>query len=550
MRSGCRLLVITGAGLLLLTAAGLAQDAEAGRQLYVKYCTQCHGDNGDGRGIAASFQKPRPRDFTSGKFKVRSTPTGALPTDDDLKRIIRDGMPYTAMPGFPEFTDRQLTNLVAHIKTFYPGFSGAAGEVAPIPIPRAPRASQESIERGRLVYEAQGCAQCHGDSGRGGGPSAPTLADDAGYHLRAANLTKPWTFRGGSGREDIYRTFMTGFMGTPMPSYADPGALPEEDRWPLVDYVSSLADDREPNYSLLVTAVRAPGEVDLEEGVSLFESAPVARFPVVGQIMEPSRNFYPSVTDIEVRVVYDGQDIAFLLQWDDQRADTAGRNQPDLEVPPFDPAAEEEAERVRRPGAEPEDDFWGEGAAAGDDFWDLAQPAIPEAPPSEFSDAIAIQFPVRTPRGVTKPYFIFGDAQNPVELWFVDLADQRPQLYLARGSTSIESGNGEPFEVTAHYEDGRWSAVFKRRKSSLRSISFQQDQFVPIAFSVWDGFNRERGNRRGLTSWFYLYVEPAQQPSPVGPMVTNSLAVLAALALVVFVVRRKYSQPTQQEETQ
>ena len=49
---------------------------------------------------------------------------------------------------------------------------------------------------------------------------------------------------------------------------------------------------------------------------------------------------------------------------------------------------------------------------------------------------------------------------------------------------------------------------------------------MPVAFSVWDGFSRERGNRRGLTAWYSLYVEPEVVPSAVGPMVRTALLIL------------------------
>ena len=69
---------------------------EAGKKVYEQHCIQCHGEKGDGQGPAAVHLQPRPRDFTSGKFKLRTTPSGALPTDDDLKRVVRMGMPYTS----------------------------------------------------------------------------------------------------------------------------------------------------------------------------------------------------------------------------------------------------------------------------------------------------------------------------------------------------------------------------------------------------------------------------------------------------------------------
>jgi len=90
---------------------GTDSQREAGKQLYGKYCSQCHGDKGDGEGYAAPHLRPRPRNFTSGKFKVRTTPNGALPTHQDLVNIIRHGMPYTSMPPWPTLSDQDVSNL-------------------------------------------------------------------------------------------------------------------------------------------------------------------------------------------------------------------------------------------------------------------------------------------------------------------------------------------------------------------------------------------------------------------------------------------------------
>ena len=60
---------------------------------------------------------------------------------------------------------------------------------------------------------------------------------------------------------------------------------------------------------------------------------------------------------------------------------------------------------------------------------------------------------------------------------------------------------------------------------------------MPVAFSVWDGFSRERGNRRGLTLWYSLYVEPEVVPSAVGPMVRTALFILAIELAVIGWVR-------------
>ncbi len=40
---------------------GTEQQRAAGKVLYDKFCSQCHGDNGDGEGYATPYMLPRPR---------------------------------------------------------------------------------------------------------------------------------------------------------------------------------------------------------------------------------------------------------------------------------------------------------------------------------------------------------------------------------------------------------------------------------------------------------------------------------------------------------
>jgi mono/diheme cytochrome c family protein len=497
---------------------GTDAQRESGKNLYLKYCSQCHGEKGDGEGYATPHLNPRPRDFTTGKFKVRSTPSGALPTHQDLVNIIRRGMPYTSMPDWPTLSDQEVSDLAYFITTFSPDFSNPENVPQPVQFPSAPTATNESIELGKKLYEENGCLKCHGTSGRGDGPSAPTLVDDFGRPIRAADLAQRWTFRGGSSREDIFRTMSTGLNGTPMPSFAD--ALTPDQRWAITDFITSLSSDG-PAYTNLVVAKHSLDPIDLAKGAASFESAPVARFPIIGQIMEPGRAFHPSATSVSVQAIYDAESIALLVRWHDMIADKTAKNDPSLPVPP-----EEEEEK---PPAAP-------AAAAADD--PFADPTAAAAiPPSEFSDAVSIQIPMLVPAGARKPYFIFGDPQNSVDLWFFDLARPEPLQFTGRGSADIAPNDTGDVTGVASYDQGEWSVIFKRPLRATSGAPFTPGEFLPVAFSVWDGFSRERGNKRGLTAWYSIYVEPEVVPSPVGPMVRTALLILVIELAVIGWVR-------------
>jgi mono/diheme cytochrome c family protein len=538
------------------TDANTATGAEgSGQALYVKYCAQCHGENGDGVGPASDRVKPAPRDFTSGKYKFRTTPSGKVPTDEDLKRVIRNGLPYTSMPAWPRFSERQLDSLVEVIKGFSGNFQNPDLIAEPIDIPSPTSSSEESIERGRQVYQDQGCASCHGDLGRGNGTSAPTLRDDWGHLIRPADLTQRFTFRGGPTKRDIFRTFSTGLNGTPMPSYAD--SLPVEDRWHLINYIVSLGGEDDAGYDSLLVLKHVEEELELARGEELFAEAAAARFPLIGQITEPGRNFYPSATSVEVKAVYNRVEVAFMVRWHDMRAERSGVNGPALPVPLWDDQEHPVPQPAGAGGGTTDDpfaDFGAAPAASDDPFADVSGSAAVAggegtvAPMhDEFSDAIAIQLPATQPADIRKPYFLFGDEQSPIDLWFVDLAQDLAQetvqshtvqTYRARGSAAIASTDTEQVETVASYDRGEWTVLFKRQRQSRSSLSFEEGNYSPIAFSVWDGFNRERGNKRALSSWFYFYVEPSVRPSALGPALRAALVVLVLEILTILWLHR------------
>lgn len=237
-----------GAVYLILLVAGAppsfaAQegDPNAGKAGYNIFCAECHGTSGEGDGRVAFAQFPRPRDLTTGKFKIRSTPT--LPTDQDLFRVISRGIPGTGMPSWAALSEATRRDLVAFVKTLSPVFQ-QAGPTAPSALPKTPLRTPAFLSLGKFfslgkqLYQDAGCIECHGATGRGDGPKADSLKDDWGYRSIPYEFTAGRMKRGNTV-EDVYETLLNGMGGTPMPSYAD--SLSQEEMWAIAFHVWSLA---------------------------------------------------------------------------------------------------------------------------------------------------------------------------------------------------------------------------------------------------------------------------------------------------------------------
>jgi cytochrome c oxidase cbb3-type subunit 2 len=208
--------------------------------VYERYCLSCHGDLGNGEGEFAEYISPKPRDYRQGTFKWRSTPSGSLPTVSDLEKTVRDGVYGTYMPTWYAIGKRSRLDVIAYIQTFSPRWKTEKPQPS-ITIPPEPPYTDESVTRGRAIYERSNCAQCHGQAGLGDGPSAHELKDDWGNPIVPYDLTQGHIKCGDTG-PDIYRVFITGMNGTPMPSFTD--SINADESWDLVHYIQSLS----PNY--------------------------------------------------------------------------------------------------------------------------------------------------------------------------------------------------------------------------------------------------------------------------------------------------------------
>jgi cytochrome c oxidase cbb3-type subunit 2 len=221
--------------------AGVAE-LKGGAIIYRENCAACHGAKGDGKGPEADRLKTKPRDFSTGIYKFRSTPSGSMPLDRDIFKTITRGVRATSMLAQLQLSEHERWAVVHYLKSFSERFKGERPGQA-IVVPPTPSANSKLIARGKSMYEAAGCAQCHGPDGKGDGPSATGLKDDWGNPISPSDLTlKP--FKSGPNPEDLYRTISTGLNGTPMPAYAD--AFSAKDRWALVSYILSIATHERP----------------------------------------------------------------------------------------------------------------------------------------------------------------------------------------------------------------------------------------------------------------------------------------------------------------
>jgi len=211
-------------------AAASAQEAPPGVAVFREHCEVCHGSSGDGRGHAAHHFAAPPRDFTQGRFKFRSTASGQLPTDDDLRRSIVRGVPGTGMVPQNHLNASELAAVITYVKALAPRFA-TAPPPAPLSIAPEPGGTPEAVARGQRMYVKAECRECHGDGARGDGPSAKDLK------IKPSDLTRR-PLKSGPAARDILRTLVTGLDGTPMPSYHL--VLDDAELWDLAYYVESL----------------------------------------------------------------------------------------------------------------------------------------------------------------------------------------------------------------------------------------------------------------------------------------------------------------------
>jgi DMSO reductase family type II enzyme heme b subunit len=483
------LMAAAAAGFLaifLVPAMAEQGDEERGEAIYAKRCLQCHGEDGDGLGSAAERLNPPPRDFTLGLYKFKTSAfDDDLPNDEDLLRMIRNGMPGTAMPGWADILSEQdMADALAYIKLF----AELEGEPEiQVDFGEQIATSPESIAKGAELFHANDrCSECHGAEGKG--DAIKKLKDDNGDRTWPRNLTKPWTFRASNDPRDIFTRISVGIPVTQMPSFADPKSkkvLSIEERWHVANYVASLAKTEKvvrPD-NTVIQAARIDGALPGSPHDPAWQAAPPSTFFMVPQIVGEERFFTTANDTISVRALYNDEDIALHLEWDDRTNSIPG-----------DARAEE---------------------IAGQEM---------------FEDAIAVQLPVAIPDGMEKPYFLMGDAANPVNLWrWSSGTTDEPQsaaILDATGISEQQARDTSGLAATGIYKAGTWRVIMTRpleTETPGTDLQFEGGRYVPIAFFAWDGSNGEVGTHHAMTTWYWLLLKPAPTSRPI------IFAILAAL---------------------
>lgn len=491
--------------------APLTQDTAQGRAVYQKWCAGCHGDQGAGDGEAARYMLPRPRDFRGAIYQIRTTASGELPTDADIMHAIDEGLPGTAMPGWKDrLSGGDRRALVAYLKTFSTFFQDTTIRPTPIDFSSAPggAGSEDALRVGRQFYDSIGCRKCHGDQGRGDGPSSPTLKDDADMPIFAADLSEGWRFNGGASAADIYRRLRTGLDGTPMPTFSDlleQQFLTDEQLWRVAQYVRSLSPERTPEVRDVIRAPRLDGALPRAPDDSAWNDVDRYWFPLVGQIIVKNRWFNPAVSGVWVQVAHTGDSLAMRVVWNDrsQSPDTAWLAH---------------AGRVL-------------GALALDEG---------EARPGLWPDQLVVQFPMTIPSGMERPYFLMGDRSDPVYQWRWSSASRGSATAgQARGIDRFDPvGSDAGPGARAVYDAGQWRVVFTRALAtpdSSSQLQFQTGRAIPVAFFAWDGSNAETGTRMAVSTWYFLALD---EPVPARVFISPVLAMTLVLAVGLLLVRR------------
>ncbi|MFT7465164.1 MAG: DMSO reductase family type II enzyme heme b subunit [Pseudohongiellaceae bacterium] len=350
--SARRLAVSSALGFMALLLAGGAacsssaiqssapQQRTCGRMLFQRHCASCHGSTGLGDGPGAAVLAPKPRDFSTGTFRLVSTQNG-VPTDDDLFQVITRGILGSSMPPHDHLSRQERLALVSYVRGLSRSRRADIAQVQAVqdgaPItrqdallasyeqpetavqlpPSTTASSPELLAQGRKIYVSS-CASCHDLDGSGN--LRQDMVDDKGLPVFARDFTAG-ILKGGSTPLDIHRRIRCGMPGSPMPAYD----LPDGEAQALNAYVTSLmrpdAPSRLTQTHQTFTPQRVDAQLSNDPAASAWQS--VASHWVA---MAPLQWTEHRVSGVMVQLARDANSLAIRLSWEDSTPESSGNN--------------------------------------------------------------------------------------------------------------------------------------------------------------------------------------------------------------------------------
>ncbi len=312
---------------------------------YTKHCAPCHGERGDGQGVAWRFLDPPPRDFKRGLLRLVSSPNGA-PSGKDLFETIAGGISGTAMIPFAHIGEEEVWKLIDVVLAFRAQgilerlkAGGLEGQdlqkqfdalTTPILEPSEPGAPVETFEsaaRGLLLYRAH-CSSCHGIDGRGLVSQPEQKTTTEGYAIRPRDFTRG-VLKQFPTPANLFDRIRYGMPGTPMPAFPKT-QLDAEAVWNIIHYLHTLtplhAQSMAQPQSQDLKAVRLTGDAPTSLDDPRFSAAPAQWIPFA-----PFRIDEATIPGAFVQALVASDVVAFRLTIPDPTRDVPGEGR---ETPP------------------------------------------------------------------------------------------------------------------------------------------------------------------------------------------------------------------------